>query len=497
MLAGLALALAWAAQRASLPELGWLVYPLLAAGGLKLLLEDMREGRPATLVASLALYGAVRPRPALAPTRRGPRRLRARASGGVVLLVLATWGAAFVAGGRRPTPDLGPFLRRAFPGARVEAIGPGLYAARRGDALLGYATTGTADGYSGPLTVAVAAGPDGRLRALALVEHHDTPVIVRSGERLMRSMLGKGPGDPFRVGADVDAVSGATHTSRGLALASLAAARAIAERASARAAERGRDVSLGAPEIVLAALLVAGAVGKNRQRLSARARRTLRIGTLVGGLVALGFVFAQPWTIAFPIRLLSGDWPSWRTHLYWYALLGAALLAFARAGKSPYCPWVCPFGAAQDALGLLGGARRRRLPRPRLFAWVKGLLLWLAVLLGLLYRNPAAASYEVFGAFFRLSGTGFQYAVLVVCLAAAVFFTRPFCHWVCPVDAIEEQPLRPLRRWIARGGPPALRPLRLAVRPDLPDVPVLRRLRNRLTVAAGCCAPRSWSRTCS
>jgi hypothetical protein len=59
VLAGLALALAWAAQRASLPELGWLVYPLLAAGGLKLLLEDMRQGRPATLVASLALYGAV------------------------------------------------------------------------------------------------------------------------------------------------------------------------------------------------------------------------------------------------------------------------------------------------------------------------------------------------------------------------------------------------------------------------------------------------------
>jgi hypothetical protein len=28
-------------------------------GGLKLLLQDLREGRPATLVLSLALYGAV------------------------------------------------------------------------------------------------------------------------------------------------------------------------------------------------------------------------------------------------------------------------------------------------------------------------------------------------------------------------------------------------------------------------------------------------------
>lgn len=58
VLAALALGLA-AARRASWPELGWLVYPLLALGGVKLLLQDLREGRPATLVLSLALYGAV------------------------------------------------------------------------------------------------------------------------------------------------------------------------------------------------------------------------------------------------------------------------------------------------------------------------------------------------------------------------------------------------------------------------------------------------------
>jgi len=38
-------------------ELGFLVYPLLALGGLKLLAQDLPLGRPATLVASLVLYG--------------------------------------------------------------------------------------------------------------------------------------------------------------------------------------------------------------------------------------------------------------------------------------------------------------------------------------------------------------------------------------------------------------------------------------------------------
>ncbi len=59
LIAALALGLAVLARRAGLPELGWLVYPLVALGGLKLLTQDLREGRPATLVISLALYGLV------------------------------------------------------------------------------------------------------------------------------------------------------------------------------------------------------------------------------------------------------------------------------------------------------------------------------------------------------------------------------------------------------------------------------------------------------
>ena len=59
VLGALALTLAACARRGTWPELGWLVYPLLALGGVKLLLQDLRDGRPATLVASLAVYGAV------------------------------------------------------------------------------------------------------------------------------------------------------------------------------------------------------------------------------------------------------------------------------------------------------------------------------------------------------------------------------------------------------------------------------------------------------
>jgi hypothetical protein len=53
----LAVVMAWAARKYSLRELGWLVVPLLVGEGLRLLLEDIRHGRPATLFITLALYG--------------------------------------------------------------------------------------------------------------------------------------------------------------------------------------------------------------------------------------------------------------------------------------------------------------------------------------------------------------------------------------------------------------------------------------------------------
>jgi hypothetical protein len=57
IVAVLAVALAWAAQRWSLTELGWLVYPLLVGAGIKLLFEDFGYSHPVALFLTLAFYG--------------------------------------------------------------------------------------------------------------------------------------------------------------------------------------------------------------------------------------------------------------------------------------------------------------------------------------------------------------------------------------------------------------------------------------------------------
>jgi hypothetical protein len=57
LLVAVILALAFSSRVWALVEGEWLVYPLLLSTGLKFLLEDVRTGRPATLVAGFALYG--------------------------------------------------------------------------------------------------------------------------------------------------------------------------------------------------------------------------------------------------------------------------------------------------------------------------------------------------------------------------------------------------------------------------------------------------------
>ena len=72
VLAGSAILLALARSLGGRPELSKFAALLLAAGGLKLLIEDLRVGSAGTLVFSLALYGgALILVPALARRARG------------------------------------------------------------------------------------------------------------------------------------------------------------------------------------------------------------------------------------------------------------------------------------------------------------------------------------------------------------------------------------------------------------------------------------------
>jgi hypothetical protein len=79
VLAVTALLIAWGARHDRFREWAWLVYPLLVVIGLKMVAQDFKHSRPATLFIALALYGIaliVAPR-----LRRDPHRASAAVSG--------------------------------------------------------------------------------------------------------------------------------------------------------------------------------------------------------------------------------------------------------------------------------------------------------------------------------------------------------------------------------------------------------------------------------
>jgi hypothetical protein len=74
VLAGCAVLLAWTGQHERLHESAWLLYPVLAAGGIKLLVEDLPVSKPASLFVALAAYGlALIAAPRLSHHRRPSR----------------------------------------------------------------------------------------------------------------------------------------------------------------------------------------------------------------------------------------------------------------------------------------------------------------------------------------------------------------------------------------------------------------------------------------
>jgi hypothetical protein len=125
---------------------------------------------------------------------------------GIILWFAVCW---FI-GSSRGQLDLDPFFALAWPeAAQTEKLPGDVYVARAaGGNVLGYVGVQSASGYGGPLATAVAVDPEGRVRALSLVHHRETPAFfdraVRGG--ILERLAGETYRDRIVLGNDVDGV---------------------------------------------------------------------------------------------------------------------------------------------------------------------------------------------------------------------------------------------------------------------------------------------------
>ena len=306
--------------------------------------------------------------------------------------------------------------------------------------ITGYITGATADGFAGPMEVAIFVDRSGTIIELKVVSNKETLSYFEKviDKKFLLQIKDKSYSDPFDNGNDYDAVSGATWTSKGIADAAARGLRRIAvEKLHLSVPEIiPPGIKFGVPEITLILLYLSVFIGL---QMRSGIRKVVRWITLISGMFILGFWFTIPLSVNKINQFLLGYWPEWHTNLYWYMLIFSVFTILFFNKKKLYCNWFCPFRATQDLLALIGGGKVR-IPKKigDIFIIVQRTLVWLVLILALYYRTPSFFNYEIFSTFFALTGTSLMFGLMAIFVIASLFIKRPWCKILCPIEALED-----------------------------------------------------------
>ena len=351
-----------------------------------------------------------------------------------IVLIIAAW---FI-GGQLAVSDIVSTIQEKMPEiAKLEEIDKATYKIYNSKKEhLGYVTVESSMGYGGPLQMAVAVDNQGKIVDVAVVNSKETPSYLE--KVLSTDFLEKIKGKTYNEEYELDAVSSATYSSRAIVEASKKGNRFIAAKVLGFEVSKDKvpAIKIGTVEVVIILLFI---VGYFAHKNTFKYKKVARWGTMLVGLFVIGFYYNQPFTLSMFNQLLLGYFPPLHSHLYWYLLLGGIFLVFTIENKNPYCSWFCPFGAAQECLGAVGGAKHRPLGKYKeILKWTLRILVLVAILVALLLRNPGVTSYEVFGTLFKLTGSNFQFAILGIVLVASIFIKRPWCNYLCPLGPVTD-----------------------------------------------------------
>ncbi|MCP4680700.1 MAG: FMN-binding protein [Desulfobacterales bacterium] len=382
------------------------------------------------------------------PCKAGKSRKRIERIVGLiaVVVIILVWLISSFFGDR----EILPYLKKAMPKAdRFEIGTDGLYTAYNAKGMIGYINISKADGYGGPMTIATAVDMKGDIIGITVIDHKETPSFLKQvvTNHLFESLLGRSVTHTITLGKDVNGISGATYSSRAVISAVSKGAHSIGrEKLNLNVPlDSPPDIKFAIPEITVLLLFIAGFLGREKKF---KYTKQIRWISLLTGLGILGFIYNTPLTLSKLTGLLLGFIPCWQLYIYWILLIGGILLYITLDKKNPYCQWFCPFGAAQECLGVIGGAKVRTPVRFQSFLrWTQRGLAFSAVILAILFRNPGLAGYEIFGALFSLTGSTFQMILLMVILIASLFIKRPWCSYLCPMPPVMNLFIM-FRKWI-------------------------------------------------
>jgi len=305
----------------------------------------------------------------------------------------------------------------------------------KSDRIYGYGAIGTGSGYGGNFSVFVISDTAGCIKKVVPVDTRETSAFlirVLKNRDFTSSFHGRRYDDSFILSKDVDAVTGATFTSRGYTEAAENAIKKIGVSFFNYRKEdiRKFNIVFGTAEVIIILLFIGGAVVR---KIGGRAVKTGRIVSSLCGFLLLGVILNRPLTLTFFGRAMLGYFPPVSTDIYWYLLFGGTVIFAIIQRKNTYCYWICPFGAVQEGLNMITGIRKNP-GFSRILEKLPAVVSFSAIVIILFTKNPSEASYEIFSTLFRLIGSDYQFVLMFIFIVLSLFIFRPWCRFLCPVQ---------------------------------------------------------------
>ena len=200
---------------------------------------------------------------------------------------------------------------------------------------------GRTNGWGGPLEIGVVIGKAGNIEDVLVLSHKETPTFYKSlvSQRFFEQFSDKSLSAPLLIGKDIDAVGGATISSRAFAKAVLQGAHWVGRHEyNLEIEEAPEELQIGANEfmlIVLYAIVLLGAIKKFG---------VLRKIVLLFSLGFVGFYMNSPISVSNFSAILLGYFPSVYEQSFWWFLVVGTLLLTVIYGRNLYCSWMCPCG---------------------------------------------------------------------------------------------------------------------------------------------------------
>jgi Na+-translocating ferredoxin:NAD+ oxidoreductase RnfG subunit len=299
---------------------------------------------------------------------------------------------------------------------------------------------GRTNGWGGPLETGAVIGKSGNIEDVLVLSHKETPTFYKSlvRQRFFQQFSDKALSAPLIIGKDIDAVGGATVSSKAFAKAVRLGAHWVGRHEFNMEIDQPPEHwQIGANEfilIVLYAIVILGAIKKFS---------VLRKIVLLFSLGFIGFYMNSPISVSNFSAILLGYFPAVYEQTFWWLLVVGTLLLTVIYGRNLYCSWMCPFGAMQEFITLIGGVRLRLNKKIiQAASYSVYFFFWLALMIAFLTSNPALAAYEPFATLFGFKGSGVQWYLVSVAVIGSFIIPRFWCRFFCPVGAILTQVLK-------------------------------------------------------